>query len=90
VQTHHLRQHHCTSKPPQASGVTTTTMPQSEWGHHGPERGSGKRIIAGTAFRLRRLHTESGYGLRSGLWPKAVFPHAARTPSPTTPAIRLT
>jgi len=22
---------------------------------------------------LRRLHTESGYGLRSGLWPTAVF-----------------
>jgi len=30
--------------------------------------------------RLRRLHTESGCGLRSGLWPTAVFPHAARTP----------
>jgi len=28
---------------------------------------------------LRRLHTESGYGLRAGLWPTAVFPHAART-----------
>jgi len=39
---------------------------------------------------LRRLHTESGYDLRSGLWPTAVFPHAARTPSTTTPAIRLT
>jgi len=24
------------------------------------------------------------------LWPTAVFPYAARTPSPTTPAIRLT
>jgi len=34
---------------------------------------------------LRRFHTESGYSLQSGLWPTAVFPHAARTP-PTTPA----
>ena len=35
---------------------------------------------------FRRLHTESGHDLRSGLWPTAVFAHAARTPSP---AIRL-
>jgi len=33
-----------------------------------------------------RLHTESGYGLRTGLWPKSVLPHAAKTPSPTTTA----
>jgi len=25
---------------------------------------------------LRRLHTESGYGLRYGLWPTAVFTQA--------------
>jgi len=39
---------------------------------------------------LRWLHTESGYRLRTGLWPTAVFAHAARTPSPTNTAIRLT
>ena len=48
--------------------------------------------LTGTPYRqrfFRQLHTKSGYGLRSGLWPTAVFPHATRTPSPTTPAIRL-
>ena len=41
------------------------------------------------SFGPRRLHTESCYGLRSGLWPTAVFPHAARITSSTTPAIRF-
>jgi len=41
------------------------------------------------SFGPSRLHTETGYGLRSGLWPTAVFPHAARITSPTTPAIRF-
>jgi len=27
--------------------------------------------------QLRRLHTESGYGLRTGLWSTALFTHAA-------------
>jgi len=38
---------------------------------------------------LRRLHNETGYGLRCGLLPVAVFLHVARIPPPTTPAIRL-
>ena len=38
---------------------------------------------------FRWLHTESGCGLRTGLWPTAVFIHVARTPSLTTTAIRL-
>jgi len=28
------------------------------------------------ALHLKVVHTESGYGLRSGLWPTAVFTHA--------------
>jgi len=45
---------------------------------------------AATIRLLSRLHTESGYGLRTGLWPASVFPHAERTPSPTTTDIQLT